>query len=516
MRLVRKYLRYTGTLAGWLALCACLTTYSATGQITDSTSYDVLTDIVERLRRGPASPELGEAVSALAVRHLLRHEDADQGIKDYLEAIRIYDQLNDHERVAGLRIDLALLYLAEGYEREAINLLEQAQQYYAAEVDSVLLGVIANFMGDAYLGIDSIETGTRLIREARAIANAFQDPLLRSLNTTSIQALSRGGIKIDPAVDTSSNLEPPTSVTPDFYSLVLVNSAKYHLSRNQLTEAGYYLYQVIETATLDGELLRDTYMHLAELNQRRGNLANAYMYLQEYSRLNDSLLNARRQRIINELLIRHNTLEQQAKIRELEKDRNIATINSRLQKILTFSLLFGSVIVLLGAYLTIRNYQQRFNANQIIHKQNEEINQRRITELENNLKIETMQSMILGQEAERERIARDLHDSLGGLLSTVKLHFDAVQTHSPAIRETREYRQAHALLDEACREVRNISNNMQPGALLRLGVVPAINDLINRLQSDATAQIEFQHFGLNGELDQTVSLNIFRIVQELL
>ncbi|MDX1407024.1 MAG: sensor histidine kinase, partial [Saprospiraceae bacterium] len=199
-----------------------------------------------------------------------------------------------------------------------------------------------------------------------------------------------------------------------------------------------------------------------------------------------------------------------------EKDRNIATINNRLQKILTFSLLFGSVIVLLGAYLTIRNYQSRFNANQIIHKQNEEINQRRITELENNLKIETMQSMILGQEAERERIAKDLHDSLGGLLSTVKLHFDAVQTHSPGIDETSEYQQAHALLDEACKEVRNISNNMQPGALLRLGVVSAIGDLINRLQSDSTAQIEFQHYGLNGSLDQTISLNIFRIVQELL
>ena len=484
--------------------------------IADSTSYDVLREVVDRLRRGSTTPELGEAVAALAVRNMRRNPDADQGIKDYLEAVDIFGVLGDNKREIQLQVDLALLYMSEGYHLEALNLLKETKTHYQSKGDSISAHVLMNFMGDAFLALDSTGAGMALIRSVRDMATTTLNPLLRSLNSTTIRSLSRGGIRIDEQQDTTNSLERPSSISPDFYSLGLVNSANYHLHKDQLIEANYYLNEVLDTATLDGELLRDTYKFLAELNERKGDLSSAYMYLQEYSNLNDSLLNVRRQRIINELLIQHNTFEQQAKIRELEKDRNIATINGRLQKILTFSLLFGSVIVLIGAYLTIRNYQSRLNTNQIIHKQNEEINQGRITKLENNLKIETMQSMILGQEAERERIAKDLHDSLGGLLSTVKLHFDAVQAHTPNVQDTNEYQKAHLLLDEACKEVRNISNNMQPGALLSLGVVSAVGDLINRLQSDETADIDFQHYGLNGDLDQTVALNIFRIVQELL
>jgi len=191
-------------------------------------------------------------------------------------------------------------------------------------------------------------------------------------------------------------------------------------------------------------------------------------------------------------------------------------VKSRGQSILSIALLIGSVIILLATYLTIRNYQKRLSANQIIHLQREEINHRKITDLENNLKIKTMNSMILGQEAERERVAKDLHDSLGGLLSTIKLHFDAIQLQDAEVGELTEYKKAYGLIDEACKEVRNISNNMQPGALLKMGLVPAIGDMVNRVKSDETPEIDFQHYDVNGKMEQTTLLNIYRVIQELL
>jgi signal transduction histidine kinase len=64
--------------------------------------------------------------------------------------------------------------------------------------------------------------------------------------------------------------------------------------------------------------------------------------------------------------------------------------------------------------------------------------------------------------------------------------------------------------------VRTISNNMQPGALLKLGIVPAIKDLVNRIESEETPHIEFLNYGTLNDLPIGVNLNIFRIVQELL
>ena len=57
---------------------------------------------------------------------------------------------------------------------------------------------------------------------------------------------------------------------------------------------------------------------------------------------------------------------------------------------------------------------------------------------------------------------------------------------------------------------------MQPGALMKLGLVPAIKDLTNRFQDDHYPDIDFQHYGLNKNLDTTMALMVFRIIQELL
>ena len=97
-----------------------------------------------------------------------------------------------------------------------------------------------------------------------------------------------------------------------------------------------------------------------------------------------------------------------------------------------------------------------------------------------------------------------------------KLHFDAIQAKNPGITKHKEYNKAYNLLDEACNEVRTISNNMQPGALLKMGIVPAINDLVNRIQSEDTPHIEFIHYGPLQDLPLVVTLHIYRIVQELL
>ncbi|HLF63438.1 MAG TPA: sensor histidine kinase, partial [Saprospiraceae bacterium] len=280
--------------------------------------------------------------------------------------------------------------------------------------------------------------------------------------------------------------------------------------------ARYYYQKCIEENNVDEVIHRDALFKLAEIHRNLEQWEVAYAYLAKYSIISDSLINDRRQRVIDKLLVAYQTTEQKLKIRELEKDQKISDFQNRLRNVLSFSLLFGSVIVLFGAYFTIRTYQHRFNTNQIIHSQKEEINRQRITELENNVKIQSMHSMIQGQEVERERVAKDLHDSLGGLLSTVKLLFDAVQSQDTRIGKIPEYQRAYSLLDEACKEVRHISNNLQPGALHKLGLVPTVNDLINRVRTADTPMIDFRHYGFNGSLDPRVSLNVFRIVQELL
>ena len=76
-----------------------------------------------------------------------------------------------------------------------------------------------------------------------------------------------------------------------------------------------------------------------------------------------------------------------------------------------------------------------------------------------------MHSMIEGQEAERLRIAKDLHDSLGGLLSSIKLHYNTFLQEQKELLNLPLMTKTNELIDESCIEVRRISHNIDASML---------------------------------------------------
>ena len=483
----------------------------------DTISFEHALANVEQSRLSKQGDQLAEALEVLAVRYLVDQELTQPAIDAYEEAIDVLRMYKDSAAMYDIYLSLAQLYSSIDQFHLAINLLDEAADFYAAKGDTVRLGLVLNFTADAFTSALETEQALPFVNDATRYSSA--SGLLTRLNSNTTTALIRNGVTIEGVdeSDTTAIERSPTRtrLDSDYSGLVQLNNGYYQYTMGSPSLAAYYLRQATEV-TADGVIERDALSYLAELEQDLGNYEQAFHHLSRYSAVNDSLLSNKRQQIINRLRIQMESYEQKAKISELESEKNVAVIVNKMQKVASVSLLIASLIILLGAYFAIRNYQKRLSTNQIIHSQTEEINNRRITDLENNLRIETMHSMITGQEAERERVSKELHDSLGGLLSTVKLHFDALQSHAEQVKDMPEYQKAHSLLDIACNEVRSIANNMQPDTLLSLGLVPAINDLVNRAQTDDTPVIEFQHFDVNGSLEPTAALNIYRIVQELL
>lgn len=122
--------------------------------------------------------------------------------------------------------------------------------------------------------------------------------------------------------------------------------------------------------------------------------------------------------------------------------------------------------------------------------------------------IASMNAMIEGQEMERKRIARDLHDRVGSLLSTLKLHMSAADgegSHDPK-----------DLLDETIQEVRLISHNMMSPVLVRFGLVAALNDLVESLNSTKKVKAKVLVLGVDDRLATMLEIGIYRILQELI
>jgi signal transduction histidine kinase len=152
---------------------------------------------------------------------------------------------------------------------------------------------------------------------------------------------------------------------------------------------------------------------------------------------------------------------------------------------------------------------------EIVAKMNEEINHQKIIELEKNQKLYAMDAMITGQDVERKRIAQDLHDGLGALLSTVQMHFSSIENEMKKLYELNIYNTANKLLDEACQEVRKIAHNMMPGTLLKFGLVPALQDMCNKINSTQKLQVDLHAFNMEDErMSEQVEMTVYRLVQE--
>jgi len=121
------------------------------------------------------------------------------------------------------------------------------------------------------------------------------------------------------------------------------------------------------------------------------------------------------------------------------------------------------------------------------------------------------------QEAERRRIAADLHDSVGQSLSSVKMMLNYAQHKNVGPDTVKDMIvQSQAVIDSLADEIRTISNNLAPASLRKFGLETAMEEQIRKAQIDERFHINFICMMRGGELDENLQLAIFRIFQELL
>lgn len=244
--------------------------------------------------------------------------------------------------------------------------------------------------------------------------------------------------------------------------------------------------------------------HLALLYENQGRFNEAYYELESYTSLNDSLRSSEQIETINELEIRFETVKKDQQIAEQNLDIERGKLIVQQEKSNRNKALFGgglAFLLLIGVSINFR--------------QKKRLNQQRLATLEKEKQLASVQSFIDGEEKERMRIAKDLHDGLNGLLAGTKLQFASL-TDDIADKNKEKYLLAIKSLDNASGEVRRISHNMMPQELLRFGLIEALQSYFNSINTSGRLQIEFQHYGMENRIVQSIELVIYRIILELI
>jgi two-component system NarL family sensor kinase len=174
-------------------------------------------------------------------------------------------------------------------------------------------------------------------------------------------------------------------------------------------------------------------------------------------------------------------------------------------------------IAVMGVYLH-RSKRKVAESQLLLAEQNEQLVRREIDQLLQEKELEATYARLEGQDIERKRIAEDLHDRLGSMLSTVKLYFAGLDSKISAYqKENRDnLTRANTLLDEACEEVRRIAHNMQSGILSKFGLKAQLEALAGTIREANQLEVELSVHGFNDRLDSALEINLYRIIQELI
>lgn len=170
------------------------------------------------------------------------------------------------------------------------------------------------------------------------------------------------------------------------------------------------------------------------------------------------------------------------------------------------------VMLLIFGYLGFTNFRK----GQLLAQKQQELQQQKIIELEKDRQLVGVQAMMKGQEEERCRIAKDLHDSFSGLLSGAKMSFLNVRERIAMSDEDRIlFERSLSILDNTIGDLRKVAHNLMPEALVKFGLHDALRDFCDYIQDTTGLRILFQEVGGPQKLDSTAEMFIYRIVQEL-
>ncbi len=252
---------------------------------------------------------------------------------------------------------------------------------------------------------------------------------------------------------------------------------------------------------------------LVKLEEKTSDTGKAFLYMKQLSIVKDSLKNDEINKAVAEMDSKYQFEIKEKEISQLRQDKQIQMFSIKQKSILIYVLVGSLTALLLVGFLGYRNIRHR----QQLAKQQDELQQQRISELEKDRQLVAVDSILKGQEEERSRLAKDLHDGLGGLLSGVKFSLRNMKDNLIITPDNMTvFERSLDMIDTSIKELRRVAQNMMPEMLTKFGLDEALKEYCNTINATELLTVKYQSLGMEARLEKSTEIIIYRIVQELL
>ncbi len=369
---------------------------------------------------------------------------------------------------------------------------------------------------DSYIDLKQTSTAKPYLDTAVALAKKFDNTVLKLLT-----ASSEGFY-----FDQTGNYEKALTAYQFSYQYAdqTKNSYLKAEAANNLASVYYKMKNYSEATRLATEanknalvvnhikIAASSFSILKDIAISKGDYKTALYYAEQYKVYADSATNEVTQKTTLSLESKYQSQKKEKEIVDLKianTEKELLAVK-RNRFLLIGGISAAAIMLMLG--LMYRNS----NNKKLLAEKEQKLQKEQIKFLEGQQQVISLQSMVNGQETERTRIAKDLHDGLGGLFSTIKMYFSTLQYEQETLKGNILFDKSYQLIDTANEEVRRIAHNMMPEVLAKLGLIPAILDICSNISAGKFVKVKLQTYGMEQRLSTSTEIMLYRILQELL
>lgn len=468
------------------------------GNVSAATLNFQLADSIYRKNKGKKSSEgIGAIYHCYGVIYQ-RQSDYLTSIDYYTKALHVFDSIGNETIRPKTLNNLSTLYSylkdnakAEKYARECLQLsVKNKDDYLLSAISTTLASVLIN--QGKYAEVPA------LLNNAEEIAKTRNDNYildLVNLNYGSYEvfykknypkAIEHYRLAIKYAENIGNEYEKMRALS---------NLAESYLLNNEINKAKQTANEAFLLAEKLGsdDVKQRLLSVMAKTEASDSDFENAYKHLQLASELKDSVFNESNAQNINFLEAKYQTEKKELRISALEKER-------KLYRFITLSGAFTLLLLLLIFYFMHSSNRRK-----------KQLAEQKIIQLEKEKQLVATQAVLDGETAERSRLARDLHDGLGGMLSAVKLNlFDMKHGVFIEAEDVSRFNKVMEMLDNSMQELRRVAHNMMPESLSRYGLKVALEDFCGSFNN-----VQFHFFGEEKRIDKSIEIALYRVVFEL-
>lgn len=440
------------------------------------------------------------------------------GIGYYLKCITILVNLHSESRLTVAYANLASIYSdinentkAIAYGLKSIAAARETHDQYNLE------GALNN-TANAFVATKKYDTALVLLNEAKFLSARLNDKYVLSevlIGTAEVyhhkgmlalmKETATAGYKASREIDHTIGMAKCMFVLSEYY----FEKKKYHIAKT-LAEKVIRMSardEIIETSQKGFALLSDISLAL-------GDLSSFHDYRDRSDSLADLMVSNQIIQNTQELETEYSLAKKESTIAELTRIQQLQKLSIREGKKVNTILIALVVALVLSGFLLFRNYAQK----KTLLTAHNHLHQQRISELEKEKQLIAVKAVLQGQEQERERLARDLHDGLGSVLAGIKFNFVSMQDQFALTPQSRNVLDSGiTAIDNSIIELRRIAHNLMPEAIMKFGLVAALQDFCERINQNGLLKVTFQSFDVKADsIPLEISSVIFRMMQELI